>query len=343
MGAAMPGDGADSAEFVVSFNGPGVEDGRIDVRDLAPALLSLGRLIDAANLVIYGEKQPIKIEARAISVGSFEVYLQAVSSGWDTLTHLMDGGDATHAKQLLEWLGIFGVPIPGVTALVGLYRWLNGKKPNRVTRAEAGQFLVEIDGRTIIVPLEVMRLYQDIAVNKAFSELLASTEGDSVDSIEFRPDGSPKDSPTLVLTKADRPSFSIEEPPAAVVIDDTRRAAFSIRSLAFQEGNKWRLFDGQNTITATIEDRDFIGRVDANLVRFAKGDILICEVRTVQFQGRDGLKTEHSVLRRHRRCDYHSSHWSAPPVPMRSPDSDGARLADRAARPPQPFRRFLPG
>jgi hypothetical protein len=36
----------DSASFVVSFNGPGVEDGRIHVRDLAPALLSLGRLIE---------------------------------------------------------------------------------------------------------------------------------------------------------------------------------------------------------------------------------------------------------------------------------------------------------
>jgi hypothetical protein len=67
--------------------------------------------------------------------------------------------------------------------------------------------------------------------------------------------------------------------------------------LAFQEGNKWRLFDGQNTITATIADAEFIGRVDRNLVRFAKGDILLCEVRTVQTQGVDGLKTDHTVLR----------------------------------------------
>jgi len=73
--------------------------------------------------------------------------------------------------------------------------------------------------------------------------------------------------------------------------------ALSIRSLAFQEGNKWRLFDGQNTITATIDDKDFIHRVDQNLIRFAKGDILVCEVRTIQKQTIDGLKADHIVLR----------------------------------------------
>jgi hypothetical protein len=120
----------DSASFVVSFNGPGVEDGRIHVRDLAPALLSLGRLIDAANIAVYGEKQPIKIEAKAISTGSFEVVLQAVSSGWDTLTALMDGSSAQHAKLLLDWLSILGFPSGGV---VGLYRWLHlgSQKPKR--------------------------------------------------------------------------------------------------------------------------------------------------------------------------------------------------------------------
>jgi hypothetical protein len=71
---------------------------------------------------VYGEKQPIKIEAKAISTGSFEVVLQAVSSGWDTLTALMDGSSAQHAKLLLDWLSILGFPSGGV---VGLYRWLH--------------------------------------------------------------------------------------------------------------------------------------------------------------------------------------------------------------------------
>ena len=75
----------DSAGFIVSFDGPAVNEGRIDVRDLAPALLSLGRLIDAANSAINGDKVPIKVEAKALSDGSFEVHLDAIISLYQVL------------------------------------------------------------------------------------------------------------------------------------------------------------------------------------------------------------------------------------------------------------------
>jgi len=286
---------SDRAAFVVSFSGPGVEAGRIDVRELAPALMSLGKLIDAANLATFGEKQPIKIEAKAVSEGSFEVWLEAISNGWSALNIFIDRPDVQHAKTLLEWIGLFSAP-PGV-GLITVYRFLRGKKPEKVLKAHANQFLIEMDGHQLLVPFDVMRLYQDIAVNKAFSQLISSVEGNNVNKIEFRPEGTPKSIPSLVLTKEDRISVSISEPTPVVVVDDTRRMALSIRSLAFQEGNKWRLFDGQNTITASIEDKEFIDRVDANVVRFAKGDVLICEVRTIQSQGTDGLKTEHTVIK----------------------------------------------
>jgi hypothetical protein len=286
---------AHRAGFVVSFDGPGVEEGRIDVRELAPALLSLGKVIDAANLAIYGEKSQIRVEAKAVSIGSFEVSIDAVITNWNAFTSFLDGADAQHAKLILEWIGIIGTP--AMAGLVGVYRFLKGKRPARVVRAEGNIFRLEVDGRVLHVPLEVMRLYQDVAVNKAFNELISAVDSDNINKIEFRPDGAPREAKTLTLDRSDRPNFLIEEPPPSVVTDDTRRVALSIRSLAFQEGNKWRLFDGQNTITASIEDREFIDRVDSNLVRFAKGDILLCEVRTVQSQSRDGLKTEHTVLK----------------------------------------------
>jgi hypothetical protein len=281
------------AEFIVSFDGPGVRDGRIDVRDLAPALLSLGRLVDAANVAINGQDRPMKVEVRAVSVGCFEVHLDAVLSGWKYVRSLLESSDVQAAKNLLEWVGIF----VGTPSLIQLYRWLDGEKPQKVIREIDGYFQFEIDGKTLRVPFEVMRLYQEISVNRAIGELLTTLEGDSVDRIDFRSPDMPASTPAQTLTRADRRVFTITEPAPEIIIDEARRLALSIRSLAFQEGNKWRLFDGQNTITATIEDRLFIDRVDQNLERFAKGDVLICEVRTIQMQGREGLKTEHSVLK----------------------------------------------
>lgn len=285
----------DSAGFIVSFEGPAVSEGRIDVRDLAPALLSLGRLIDAANSAINGDKVPIKIEAKALSTGSFEVHLDAIISLWGTIKTLLDDPNAQASKSLLEWIGLIG--LPPAAGVIALYRFLNGRKPDRVSPAPPNSFTITVGDQSLTVPFEVLKLYQNITVNRAFNEFLTVVETGKIDKVEFRSEGSPKGTRALSLTTEDKNKFVLSEVQPETVIDDTRRLALSIRSLAFQEENKWRLFDGQNTITAKIEDRDFIERVNMNMIRFAKGDILICEVKTVQTQSIDGLKTEHTVMR----------------------------------------------
>lgn len=286
------------AEFVVVFRGEAAAGGRIDVRDLAPALLSLGAAIDAANVALNGDRQPVKVEVHAVAEGSFEVYLDVVMSRWEQLKTLLHDSDVDSAKQLLEWLGILGgkagVAVGAVGGLIGLYRWLNGKTPTKVERSKAGGVTIHDEaGHTITVPWEVLRLYQDLAVNRALGQLLDTLHNEALDSIELR--DAKAITPPVTLTRADRAAFSLPQPEDETVVDDTRTLALSIRSLAFQEGNKWRLFDGQNVITATIEDRDFIMRVDRNQIRFAKGDVLLCQVRTVQKQTTDGLKTDHFV------------------------------------------------
>ena len=284
-----------STRFVIAFDGPGVDAGTIEVRDLAPALLALSKTIDAANRVLNGDAIPAHIQVKATSVGSFEVDLNLVLHGWAAVRGLLLSEDGQAATSLLQWLGFLGIPTVGAVGigLIQLYRRLNGR-PVVAARQEGG--LVEItaaDGEVLIIPLETLRLYKEVAVNHAMGQLLETLENDRIDRIEFRP--APGKRPMEVLTKADREAFSLPLPEDETVVDETRRMALSIRSLAFQEGNKWRLFDGQNVITATIEDKDFLARVDRSEIRFAKSDVLICSVQTVQKQGVDGLKTEHIV------------------------------------------------
>jgi hypothetical protein len=81
-----------------------------------------------------------------------------------------------------------------------------------------------------------------------------------------------------------------------LIISDERTAAFSVVALTFKDGNKWRLYDGQNTISVTIEDEAFIRRVNDNKIAFAKGDLLVCRVRVDQWRTGDCLRTEYTVL-----------------------------------------------
>ena len=43
-----------TSHFGIAFEGPAFDDGEIDVRDLAPALLALGDVIQAANHALNG-------------------------------------------------------------------------------------------------------------------------------------------------------------------------------------------------------------------------------------------------------------------------------------------------
>lgn len=54
------------AEFRLTYRGPAVDDGTMDVRDLAPALLGVGQLVEATNRVVNGEIAAAKVRIRTV-------------------------------------------------------------------------------------------------------------------------------------------------------------------------------------------------------------------------------------------------------------------------------------
>ena len=97
------------------------------------------------------------------------------------------------------------------------------------------------------------------------------------------------------ISKEDLKSF---EPPEIndLILDEVRQYAFSIVSLAFKEGNRWRLTDGQNTFSVQVNDEAFLRKVDANQVSFSKGDVLLCRLRIQQWQVEDGVRSEYQLV-----------------------------------------------
>ena len=90
--------------------------------------------------------------------------------------------------------------------------------------------------------------------------------------------------------------FVAPEPDIDTVIDDTRRAAFTIRDLSFDEDGFWRLYDGSNPVKVRIEDERFLARIEDDDIRFAKHDVLVCLIHFVQRRTGRGLENEHTVI-----------------------------------------------
>lgn len=279
------------ARFSVSYDGPALADHTMDVRDLAPALLAIGEMFDAANLAINGDATQVTVNVRAHEPGCFSIDLDVVQSIIKRGIAILKGDEIAAALALKELL-VGG--ITGGWCLITLIKKLRGRSPEKIERLSGGMMRITVDGQTFDVPLQLLRLYQDLAVRTAVERVVEKPlEAEGVESVAFIEKGQE----TERVIKSDAPLFRAPVIEDKTLIDDTRRAAFSIVSLAFKEENKWRLHDGQNQINATIADEAFLARVDKNLVSFAKGDVLVCEVRFVQKQTSKGLTAEHIVER----------------------------------------------
>ena len=114
-----------------------------------------------------------------------------------------------------------------------------------------------------------------------------------IESFEVREDGHA----VISVSKDESSYFAAPVIPDELVNEDVRRMAFSIISLAFKEDNKWRLYDGNTQISATIEDGEFLARVEANLESFSKGDMLVCDVKVTQTRKSGRLKAEYVVVK----------------------------------------------
>ncbi|MER9413660.1 hypothetical protein [Mesorhizobium sp. M0589] len=285
-------DEMSKSRFTIAYDGTALREGTMDVRDLAPALLAVGSLFDAANRTLNGPDAPkISVNVVATAPGSFEIVLDVVQSLYEHARSLLVGDDVAAALNLTGLIFLGGSV---GTSLVLLIRKLRGRKPDRIERLSPDTVRLTIDGESLDVPMELLRLYQDLAVRKALegvvSEPLKKEGIQKFKVLEAK-------KVQAEVSSQEATWFVAPEPEGTVVLDDIRKAAFSIVSLAFKDDNKWRLHDGNSQISATIADDDFKRRVDGNEIAFSKGDVLVCEVKVTQTQTASGLKTEYTVVK----------------------------------------------
>lgn len=186
----------------------------------------------------------------------------------------------------------------------------------------------------------VATLFNDVGVRKALSSFFSPLRRDGIESIAFKTgDGE-------IVETVLRGELAAYEPP--LPSGPTRKVnsagfeqAFTIVSVTFKDGNKWRMTDGQSTISATIEDADFLAKVNNHDISFTKDDVIHCTVRQEQSVGPDGLKADTFITKVHEHTrmfrqvvlpmplDASSAPASRPPARKRSPE----KVAMKHAKP----------
>ncbi|MCA8339832.1 hypothetical protein QZM91_24170 [Burkholderia multivorans] len=283
-------DMSNHERFHVVYDGPALEEHRMDVRDLAPALIAFADLFTAANKEINGDAAEVRVQVNAsFKAGSFGIDLVAAQHLLDQIKDIFSGNGATAICNAWTLLGMVGLAGGG---LIGMLRKLAGRRPIKIEQRGdlASVWLSQTE--SFEVERNVVRLYRNksvrVSLEKVFSPL--QQEGITEFGVVINNDV------VLDVKDSEVGFFDSADAEEEVVSDTTSRKMLEIESLTFKDGNKWRVHDGTSTFYASIEDKEFLDKIDGG-ERFGKGDVLIVDLRQVQSVVGARLVTESTIIK----------------------------------------------
>ena len=178
------------AHFQIAYDGEAIKDGTIDVRLLAPALLSLGELFSAANQALNGESATTSLRVESnFRTGSFEVSLLLSQHFGEAVKNLLTSHPSIDAAGLLS--AILGLETKVEGAIQGVlkaYKALRGEKPRTTLADQSSRTTIFVlgNGNNVHIEKQTADLYTNPRVLESVDKVLQPLSAPGIDVLEVR-------------------------------------------------------------------------------------------------------------------------------------------------------------
>lgn len=287
---------SDDMKFRIIYDGPALDTHEMDVRDLAPALLSLSDVLEEAGRTIYGDKTLISVRVNAsFRAGSFGIDLIASSSSLlKQAIDFLSGESVTAAANLIALLGLCPGPREKITkGLIQLVKWIGPRKIKKIHNLPDRKIKVFVDDEDEIFDQAVIDLYRNISLRNSLQEVISTPlERDGINSFASTVD---EGKTFVIVEKHEAPFFKVERRAESIISESTVEKALQIIKISFNKGTKWRFSDGASSFLADIKDQKFLDDIDNSKLNFSKGDMLLVDLKVTQYMIGDAIKTSFEV------------------------------------------------
>jgi hypothetical protein len=273
-----------SVSIVLRYQGPAVDDGSMDVYQVATNMVAFSEFVVAATHMLYGEGVKVKANVNAFQRGSFLT----------DLTFQVLGVTGAILAATPDVAGVINV----VKESLGLFKFLHGKSPQKVERTDNSNHVTvtNANGNVIVVQTESLNLTLDENGARAVGQFIGDAlSKPGVSRLEITSD----DTEVAQVTDNEACFFHpiLDEVPVVV---QTMQLGLMILEPNFKDGtgNRWAMWDGEASLQFTMEDEVFLKAVDAG-EPFRKGDVLVCDLRITQTKTGQKLKIHRAIVKVH--------------------------------------------
>lgn len=288
---------SDDMKFRIVYDGPALDTHEMDVRDLAPALLSLSDVLEEAGRSVYGKERRMSVKVNAsFKAGSFGVDLIAQSTSLtNQIIDAFSGNNASAACNIISLIG-FGYLTSKQTCkgLVQLIKWLGPKKINRIEPMFDGRTKIFIDDESEIFDSQVIDLYKNKKIRRALENVITKPlERDGINSFAVTIDSGKS---FVEVSKGESSFFKADSTEETIISESITERAIQPLDISFREGHKWQFSDGTSPFQASVSDEKFLKAIDEQSVTFAKGDLLLVDLKITQYLVEKGIKTSYEIV-----------------------------------------------
>ena len=253
--------------------------------------MGLDGVLNEANKTLNSSKTRIQVKVKSnLEAGSFKINFTIDQNIIDKISDLLTSQNVEAILNASELTAIiFGTAGGG---LWGLIKLLKNRKPTKKYKKD-NLIIIEIDDEIFETKEEVIRLYENWQLRHSLEQMISPLEKNGIDLCLIKVENSEE----FFDVKKEEIEYFKCPPAKEVMIDEPVRfnTNLNIISLSFKDKNKWYVNDGQSSFYSTIEDLDFLRRVDDN-EEFRKGDILRVLIRREQYLNEEQkLRTEYFI------------------------------------------------